>query len=123
MINSFSSNVLIIEYVWENLEEKSSKILKENEINIFLNVAENSLKDENCETKQDLKLKRGKLLLLFTNVDFKVTHTSGDVKYRNLSSKAFSLVPPLKNMRREDNFILLFLKVFLDILFFKLSDS
>ena len=86
MINSFSSNVLIIEYVWENLEEKSSKILKENEINIFLNVAENSLKDENCETKQDLKLKRGKLLLLFTNVDFKVTRTSGDVKYRNLSS-------------------------------------
>ena len=86
MINSFSSNVLIIEYVWENLEEKSSKILKEHEINIFLNVAENSLKDENCETKQDLKLKRGKLLLLFTNVDFKVTRTSGDVKYRNLSS-------------------------------------
>ena len=86
MINSYSSNVLIIECVWENLEEKSSKILKENEINIFLNVAENSLKDENCETKQDLKLKRGKLLLLFTNVDFKVTHTSGDVKYRNLSS-------------------------------------
>ena len=86
IINSFSSNVLIIEYVWENLAEKSSKIWKENETNIFLNVAENSLKDEYCETKQDLKLKRGKLLLLFTNVDFKVTRTSGDVKYRNLSS-------------------------------------
>ena len=55
-----------------------------------MNVAENSLKDENCETKQDLKLKRGKLLLLFTNVDFKVTRTSGDVKYRNLSSSTTS---------------------------------
>ena len=72
---------------------------------------------------KDLKLKRGKLLLLFTNVDFKVTRTSGDVKYRNLSSKAFSLVPPLKNMRREDNFILVFLKVLSDILLIEMSDS
>ena len=72
--------------MWENLEEKSSKYLKENEVSIFLNVAENSLKDENCETKQDLKSKRGKLLLSFTNVDSKVTRTSGDVKYRNLCS-------------------------------------
>lgn len=69
-----------------------------------MNVAENSLKDENCETKQDLKSKRGKLLLLFTNVDFKVTRTSGDVKYRNLSSKAFSLVKlPLDTRKYERN--------------------
>ena len=60
---------------------------------MLLYIAENSLKDENCETKQNLKLRRGIFLCYCLQMlTLKIIRTSGDLgKIRNKPQSSTTL--------------------------------